>query len=121
MARAARTAPKPAPKPSKDELLAQVEKLERTVLRLRNRNKSLTQAAAAAKERIEELEAEIARRASPAASRPSAPRSPAPGPRRQRERDPGDAVPPGVAVETNAPLDAEEEAVKERLEQLPDK
>jgi hypothetical protein len=36
------------------------------------------------------------------------------------ERDPGDAVPSGVAVQHPAPLTAEDEAVKHRLEQLPD-
>jgi hypothetical protein len=32
------------------------------------------------------------------------------------ERDPGDAVPPGVAVQSPAPLSAEDEAVLEKLE-----
>ncbi|MBC9208070.1 hypothetical protein IBL26_14590 [Roseomonas aerophila] len=35
------------------------------------------------------------------------------------ERDPGDAVPPGVAVQRPAPLTPEDKAVKQRLEQLP--
>ncbi len=35
-----------------------------------------------------------------------------------RERDPGDAVPPGVAVETPAPLTAEDEQIREQLEAL---
>jgi hypothetical protein len=35
-----------------------------------------------------------------------------------RPRDPGDAVPPGVAVETPAPLSPEDEAVREKLERL---
>jgi hypothetical protein len=32
------------------------------------------------------------------------------------ERDPGDAVPPGVAVQSAAPLNAEDQAVLEKLE-----
>ena len=32
------------------------------------------------------------------------------------ERDPGDAVPPGVAVQSPAPLSAEDQAVLEKLE-----
>ncbi len=37
-----------------------------------------------------------------------------------RDRDPGDAVPPGVAPQTPAPLTAEDEAVREQLELLGD-
>ncbi|MFC0410197.1 hypothetical protein [Roseomonas elaeocarpi] len=36
----------------------------------------------------------------------------------QSKHDPGDAVPPGVAVEEPAPLSAEDLAVKRRLEKL---
>lgn len=35
------------------------------------------------------------------------------------DRDPGDAVPPGVAPETPPPLSPEERAAKQRLERLP--
>lgn len=35
------------------------------------------------------------------------------------EHDPGDAVPPGVAVQAAAPLSAEDQAVLEKLEEEP--
>ena len=35
------------------------------------------------------------------------------------ERDPGDAVPPGVAVQSPAPLSAADQAVLEKLETEP--
>ncbi len=35
-----------------------------------------------------------------------------------KEHDPGDAVPPGVAVQTPEPLTEEDEKVKETLEHL---
>ena len=38
----------------------------------------------------------------------------------QKTPDPGDAVPEGVAVEQPVPLTPEEEAVKRKLEELPD-
>lgn len=37
-----------------------------------------------------------------------------------RERDPGDAVPPGVAVRTPAPLSEQDRQVQEKLEHLGD-
>ena len=37
-----------------------------------------------------------------------------------RERDPGDAVPPGVAVQTPEKLSENDEKVKEKLEHLGD-
>ena len=36
------------------------------------------------------------------------------------ERDPGDAVPPGVAVQTPEPLSENDKKVKEKLEHLGD-
>ncbi len=36
------------------------------------------------------------------------------------ERDPGDAVPPGVAVQTPEPLSEDDKTVKEKLEHLGD-
>ncbi len=37
-----------------------------------------------------------------------------------RERDPGDAVPPGVAVQVPEPLSDSDKKVKEKLEHLGD-
>lgn len=38
----------------------------------------------------------------------------------ERRHDPGDAVPEGVAVEQPVPLTPQEEAVKRKLEELPE-
>ena len=111
----------PAPKLSKDELRAQVEKLERTVATLRARSRDAVRAAKQATDRIEELEAELAAKPVATASQPAR-RAPKPAakadapvaPRKTRarrgqatsdERDPGDAVPPGVAVAAPEPMD----------------
>jgi len=81
--------------------------------------------------RIAELEAEVSRlegalakatRAAPAktprAAPAKTPRAAATRPRKQsRELDPGDAVPPGVAVQEPAPLDPEAEAARASLEE----
>ena len=105
-----------APKPSKEDLRLQVEKLERSLSTARARNRALVQASRKADERITELEMEVERlekAAARAPAREAAPRRP----RRQRGIDPGDAVPPGVAVEEPAPLDEEAEAARESLEE----
>ena len=122
----------PAPKVSKGELRAQVEKLERTVATLRARSRDAVRAAKQATARIEELEAELA--AKPAATAPrAASRTPRPAakadtptaPRKTRarrgqalsdERDPGDAVPPGVAVAEPEPMDEEATTAFENLQ-----
>lgn len=117
-----RMGPSP-PKVSKDELRAQVEKLERANANLRAKNREAKTTAA----RIAELEEQVARlekqlvaqmaiaggdRAAPASKGRQA---------RHREIDPGDSVPPGVAVEEPAPLDLEAETVLANLEEhLPD-
>lgn len=129
----ARTAPKatptsraaakaPAPKISKGELRAEVEKLERSNATLRTKIREAGRAAKAAAARIEELEQQVAR-LEKAASRERAKAergtARARSARRERpERDPGDAVPPGVAVAEPAPLDEQAEAALERLEKL---
>jgi hypothetical protein len=128
-ARAA-AAPKPgpaalprAPKLSKDELRAQVEKLERANATLRAKSRETNRAAKSAAARIAELEGEVARLEKKVASQAAAttrgarPRTAASNKRRNSEIDPGDAVPPGVAVEEPAPLDAEAEAARENLEE----
>ncbi len=118
--------PKPVaaavPKLSKEELRDQVEKLERSVATLRAKNRDATRAAKASAARIEELEAQVAQLETAAAAKP-APAEHAPKParatrsrRRSRDVDPGDAVPPGVAVMEPAPLDEEAETAFENLE-----
>ncbi len=120
------------PKVSKDELRAQVEKLERTASRLRARSRDAVRAAKQATARIEELEAELAAKPAAAAPQP-AKRAPKPAtkadapvaPRKTRarrgqamsdERDPGDAVPPGVAVAEPEPMDEEATTAFENLQ-----
>jgi hypothetical protein len=115
----------PVLKISKDELRAQVEKLEGTVAMLRTRSREAVRAAKQAAARIEELEAQVAKLQKqstppPAAASPTRTRTPTPvvasppapkparsgrGRRLSRERDPGDAVPPGVAIEEAEPMD----------------
>ncbi len=121
-----------APKVSKDELRAQLEKLERTVATLRARSRDAVRAAKQATARIEELEAELAAKPAATASQP-AKRAPKPAakadapvaPKKTRarrgqalsdERDPGDAVPPGVAVAEPEPMDEEATTAFENLE-----
>lgn len=108
-----------APKVSKDELRAQVEKLDRTIATLRAKARETTRAAKGAAARIAELEAEVARLEA-AAARQAAPPKPAKTARPRAKapgRDPGDSVPPGVAVQEPEPLDAEAEAAREALEE----
>lgn len=114
----------PVAKVSKDELRVQVEKFELAHATLRAKSRDMGRAAKAANARIAELEAEVAQlraqadRAAAAAKRvkPTKPASPAPKSRR-REIDPGDAVPPGVAVEEPEPMDEEAEAARDALEE----
>ena len=95
----------------------QVEKLERANTMLRTKNRDANRAAKTAAARIAELEDQVARlekQAAPAAPPPPAKRGPKPvapvrSKRQRRGVDPGDAVPPGVAVEEPAPLDEEAE------------
>ncbi len=114
---------------SKDELRAQVEKFELAHATLRAKSRDMGRAAKAANVRIAELEAEVAqlqaqaeraaaaaKRAKPTKHASLKPASPAPKSRR-REIDPGDAVPPGVAVEEPEPMDEEAEAARDALEE----
>ena len=75
----------------------------------------------AANKRIAELEAEVAQLQEQAArpvATPTAEKVVRRGrPPRSREIDPGDAVPPGVAVLDPEPLDAEAEAARDALEE----
>jgi hypothetical protein len=111
------------PRVSKGELRAQVEKLELVVITLQAEGKETNRTAKAAASRIAELEDQVARLEKRAASQ-SAPtpatQTPVKPPRkkrRSRDIDPGDAVPPGIAVEEPAPLDEEAEAAPENLEE----
>jgi hypothetical protein len=63
---------------------------------------------------VEELEKTLA--AAPPPVQEPKPAKPARAKRRSREIDPGDAVPPGVAVEEPAPLDDEAETALENLD-----
>jgi hypothetical protein len=113
-----------APKPSKDELRALVAKLEAANATLRSKNREANRATKTDAARIAELEDQVARLEKQAAPPPLAPpgkSSPKPaapvrGKRQRRGIDPGDAVPPGVAVEEAVPLDEEAERTREALE-----
>lgn len=108
----------PAPKVSKDELRAQVEKLARVNANLRAKNKELKRAASEATDRIAHLEGKLSRQERHAA-KPDASRA-GRKPRRQPaietpDHDPGDAVPPGVAVQEPQPLGEADQAVLDHL------
>jgi hypothetical protein len=109
---------------SKDELRAQLAKAERANASLRAKNKELKLAASTAADRIAELEREVSRherrlaRASRSATpSPSGQESTARSGRRsgRSDRDPGDAVPPGVAVKEPEPLSDDDKKVLDRL------
>ncbi len=113
-----------APTVSKDELRARVAKLERANATLRAKGRDAGRAAKTAAARIAELEGQVARLgkqmaapATAAAAGGSQPTAPPKGRRRakHREIDPGDAVPPGVAVEEPAALDWEAETARNNL------
>ena len=102
--------------PSKGELRAQIENLEAANAALKAKSREANRVAKAANKHINELEAEIARlrdqTAEPAVEKPTRRgRSP-----RSREIDPGDGVPPGIAVLDPEPLDAVAEATRDALE-----
>jgi chromosome segregation ATPase len=108
---------------SKEELRAQVEKLERANATLRTKSREAGRAAKLAADRIAELEGEVARLERRLASQAAAAkraRQPAAASERRtprREIDPGDAVPPGVAPQEPIPPDAEAEQARENLEE----
>ena len=117
------TAAPAAPKLSKDELRARVEQLERANATLRVKNREANRAAKTAAARIAELEDQVAqleRQAPPPsapAKRGSKPAAPARVKRQRRDVDPGDAVPPGVAVQEPGPLDEDAETALENLQE----
>lgn len=105
---------------SKNELRGQIEKLEKLVEALRARSREANKAAKAATARITELEAHVAQLEKAAAATPIVqPKSAKSGRTRRQgpEIDPGDAVPPGVAVQEPAPLDEEAGTALENLEE----
>jgi hypothetical protein len=120
--RASHMAPSP-PKLSKDELRAQVEKLERANAALRAKNREASRNAKTTAARIAELGEQVARlekqlAAQTAAAGDDRAALASKGRRaRHREIDPGDSVPPGVAVEEPAPLDLEAEIALANLEE----
>ena len=116
----AATAAARIPKPSKGELRAHIEKLEAANAALRAKSRETNRAAKAVNKRIAELEAEVAQLQEHTARPVAAPKTEKVVRRarqpRGREIDPGDAVPPGVAVLEPEPLDAEAEAARDALE-----
>ena len=106
-----------APKLSKDELRARVEALERANATLRAKNREANRAAKTAAARIAELEDQVTQLEKRVASGQPQPKPSAPSRRQRRSHgvDPGDAVPPGVAVQEPAPLDAEAKTALENL------
>ena len=112
-----------APKLSKDDLRAQVEKLDRANANLRVKNREASREFKTMAARIAELEEQVARLEKQLAAQATGAggdrAAPAPKLRRTRHReiDPGDSVPPGVAVEEPAPLDLEAEAALANLEE----
>jgi hypothetical protein len=113
------------PPPSKGELRAQIEKLEAANIALKSKSREATRAAKLAARRVVELEAEIVQLHEAAAKvvAPAEPLSPVKLPRggrparRSKPIDPGDGVPPGVAVQEPEPLDAEATAARAALEE----
>jgi hypothetical protein len=102
---------------SKDELRAQVEKLERANAALRARSREATRAAKLSATRIAELEDEVARlRGQPPGTTDSHSAGSSNSGPQERDIDPGDAVPPGVAPEDPNPPDQEADIARENLE-----
>jgi hypothetical protein len=107
---------------SKDELRAQVEKLEKVNATLRTKSREANRAAKSASSRIAELEEEVARLEKRGASQaavarrarePTVPHSEPP----RREIDPGDAVPPEVTTEDPERADPEADRARENREE----
>ena len=116
----------PAPRSNTDALREQVEALERTVVRLQARIDELESRLAAMEDRASRPAVTPSRTAARGSRRDAAPVDTVPAdaapPRSRRggrlspERDPGDAVPPGVAVREPEPMDGEAAAALENLE-----
>ena len=119
-------APTRVPPPSKGELRVQIDKLETANAALKAKSREANRAAKAAARRIAELEEQVAQLQAEAAQ-PTAPPAPPAAeakivrrgrpPGRRKGIDPGDAVPPGVAVQDPEPLDEEAIAARDALEE----
>ena len=114
-------APTRVPPPSKGELRAHIEKLEAANIALKAKGREANRNAKAAARHIAELEEQVAQLqanaapvASPIAEAKAVRRGRPPG--RSKGVDPGDAVPPGVAVQDPEPLDEEAVAARNALE-----
>jgi len=111
-------------KNSREELLTRVEKLERANTALRARSRETERIAKEALERLETVEDQLTKlkrtSTEKAAPRKASKKQPAPsagGRRRVHDIDPGDAVPPGVAVAEAEPLDEAAEIARVNLEE----
>ncbi len=112
------------PKLSKDELRTQVEKLERANAVLRAKGREANKAAKTAAARIAELEDRVTQIETAAAPKPTPTKAsqqpkPAAYNRRQprgRSIDPGDAIPPDVAVEEPLALNEDDQVALQNLE-----
>ena len=114
------------PPPSKGELRAQIEKLEAANGALKAKGREANRNAKAAVRRVAELEEQVSQLqaetakvaasvAPPQAEAKTVRRGRPPG--RKKAIDPGDAVPPGVAVHNPEPLDQEAAAARDALEE----
>ena len=110
-----------APKPSKDELRAQVERLEQANATLRAKSRDIRREAKLANGRVEELEAEVGRLTAQVARQTLAAKragtAKAPRATRKRAIGPSDEVPQGAAVLEPQPLDPGIEAARDALEE----
>lgn len=118
-----------APKLSKDELRAQVEKLEQANAAFRSKSRETNKALKLATRRITELEEQVTLFEQDAKPEPEPEPAPAPakrgpkpkaatagrGKRQSRSIDAGDAVPGGVATDDPAPMDEDAEAALDKL------
>ena len=121
-------APTRAPPPSKGELRAHIEKLEAANTALKAKGREANRDAKTAARRIAELEGQVSQLEADMAkvAAPAAPDAPPAAeakiarrgrpPARSKVIDPGDAAPPGVAVQTPEPLDEEAAAARDALE-----
>lgn len=115
-----------APKPSKDELRARVEQLERANTSLRGKSREATRSAKITAERIAELEAQvvqlekqIARQAAPSKAGQQTVSVRGRRKPQRREIEPVDAVQLDVAVTESASADPETEVARNNLEADP--
>ena len=102
---------------TKDQLLAQVQKLQQTKAMLRAKSLGLNRATKVAAARIANLRTRWPRSKQNASRAASEKRGAKISTHRSRDVDPGDAVPPGVAVAEAQPMDEKAKTALENLEQ----